>query len=433
MADQAGSWNGCLQYAAVSDVGMRRDNNQDAYKLVLASDDSNWSVAGHLFVIADGMGAHAAGELASKIAADGIPHNYQKFLQLSPPEALNEAVRATNSEIHNRGQENIEFHNMGTTASVLVVLPQGAIIGHVGDSRVYRLRGERLDQLTFDHSLVWEMRRHGQLTGGADMSSVIPKNVITRSLGPSPTVEVDVEGPDPVEVGDVFLLCSDGLTGRVADEELGPILASLVPAEAAQMLVDLANVRGGPDNITVIVVKITGERMATPATQTKPLTIGATRSPRRVDPTPWIIAAVGLLAAAVLLLVEQRIAAIVAACVGAIALVVAGTRRLRTTKSGTALGQGLRLGKGPHATAACPVDRKYLDKLAASIEEVRRLSTQNQWHLDYSRVDECESQARAAGEHGDFALAVRHYGRAMNSLRRELKRFARNGDSSIDL
>lgn len=412
---------------------MRRDNNQDAYKLVLASDDENWSSAGHLFVIADGMGAHAAGELASKLAADGIPHNYQKFLRLSPPEALNEAVRATNSEIHNRGQENIEFHNMGTTASVLVMLPQGAIIGHVGDSRVYRLRGERLDQLTFDHSLVWEMRRHGQLTGGVDMSNVIPKNVITRSLGPSATVEVDVEGPDPVEVGDVFLLCSDGLTGRVADDELGAILASFPPTDAAQMLVDLANIRGGPDNITVIVIKVTGDQMATQATQKKPLTIGATPPPRRLDPTPWIIGTVGLLAGSVLYLVEQRVAAIIAAVVGAVTLLVAVARRARAIRSGTPLGQGLRLGKGPHVTVSCPINRKFLDGLAASIEEVRQFSNQNQWNLDWSRVNECESQARSSVERHDLPSAVRHFGRAIHFLRRELKRFGRAGDSSVVL
>ncbi len=135
---------------------------------------------------------------------------------------------------------------MGTTASALLLLPQGALTGHVGDSRVYRLRGKCLEQLTFDHSLVWEMSAAGQLPKNA-LPGFVPKNIITRSLGPHADVKVDLEGPYPLEAGDTFLLCSDGLSGQVSDEEIGALLHCLPPAEAAQVLVDLANLRGGPD------------------------------------------------------------------------------------------------------------------------------------------------------------------------------------------
>src|SRR5580704_4659378 len=255
MAETDTTWLTFIEHAALSDVGLRRSNNQDSCAVVLASDQRNWRERGHLFLVADGMGAHAAGELASKLAAGGIPHTYHKLLDQVPPEALRQAIIESNAHIHGRGEANAEFHGMGTTTSVLVLLPQGAVVAHVGDSRVYRFRGGRLEQLTFDHSLVWEMMATGQLPAG-DVANFIPKNIITRSLGPHVEVKVDLEGPFGLEAGDVFLLCSDGLTGQVKDEQIAAILGSMSPAEATRALVDLANLHGGPDNVTVIVARL---------------------------------------------------------------------------------------------------------------------------------------------------------------------------------
>ena len=254
-------WAHCLQHAAKSDVGLRRANNQDSLAVAPASSQDALEQRGHVFMVADGMGAHAAGELASQIAATAVPLAYQKLADRSPSEALLEAVSDANRQIHNRGQASPEFKGMGTTATVLVLLPQGAVLGHVGDSRAYRLRGNRLEQLTFDHSLVWEMRKAGQIPE-EDVPGFISKNIITRSLGPNPAVQVDLEGPFPLAVGDTFLLCSDGLSGQVKDDEIGAILATLPPEEAVQTLVDLANLRGGPDNITVIVARVLGPQIA---------------------------------------------------------------------------------------------------------------------------------------------------------------------------
>ncbi len=229
------------------------------------------------------MGAHAAGELASKLAAGGIPHTYHKLLDHVPPEALRQAVIESNAHIHGRGEANAEFHGMGTTTSVLVLLPQGAIVAHVGDSRVYRFRHGRLEQLTFDHSLVWEMMATGQLPAG-DVANFIPKNIITRSLGPHAEVKVDLEGPFGLEAGDVFLLCSDGLTGQVKDEQIAAILGSMAPARRPAPCVDLANLQGGPDNITVLVC-------ASPARLPADLTIRNSTFGRRSRPAarsrPW--------------------------------------------------------------------------------------------------------------------------------------------------
>ena len=233
-------------------------NNQDSQIVVLARKEKEWLRRGHLFMVADGMGAHAAGELASKMATDFVSLTYYKAARGSPLEAIREAFQDANERVFSRGQENADFRGMGTTSSALVLLPEGAIVAHVGDSRVYRLRANVLDQLTFDHSLVWEMRATGKMRD-TDINLNVPKNIITRSLGPYPEVQVDLEGPSPIRTGDAYLLCSDGLSGQVEDDEIGCIMGNLAPREATQALVDLANLRGGPDNITVIVVRVVGQ------------------------------------------------------------------------------------------------------------------------------------------------------------------------------
>ena len=249
-----------LVYAALSDVGMKRAMNQDAWKVLLA-DDEGFSERGHCFIVADGMGAHAAGELASKMAVDEV-----SSLTEAPPdevatphEMMLHALREANFAIHTRGQAERQLFNMGTTCSSLLLRPEGALVAHVGDSRIYRCRDQRIDQLTFDHSLVWEMRAAGQRD--SDSSSTIPRNVITRCLGPQLEVDVDLEGFFSVRPNDRFLLCSDGLTGRISDAEIGAITCQLDPEESVQFLVDLANLRGGSDNITVVVAQVVGERL----------------------------------------------------------------------------------------------------------------------------------------------------------------------------
>ena len=246
-----------IEHASVTDLGMRRQNNQDAIATVTA-DRETWHDRGHFFMVADGMGAHAAGELASQIAVENVPHTYQKLRNLLPPAALRQAVHKANELIHNKGQSSAEFNGMGTTCSCLVLLPGVALVAHVGDSRVYRLRSGQLEQLTFDHSLVWEMAAANH-SSAEEVPACIPKNVITRSLGPHPMVNVDLEGPYQVLPGDVFLACSDGLTSVVDDRLIGSLIGLLSPQEAIETLVDVANLRGGPDNISSIVVRIPGE------------------------------------------------------------------------------------------------------------------------------------------------------------------------------
>ncbi|MDA1230568.1 MAG: protein phosphatase 2C domain-containing protein [Planctomycetota bacterium] len=244
-----------VQYASRTDVGMRRSSNQDSLAVRLCSEYEEWHRCGHLFVVADGMGGHAVGDLASRIAVETLPHAYFKCDAPLVQNRMKQAIHTANKAINDRGRENREFEGMGTTCSALTLAEGGAYIGHVGDSRVYRVRRGRIEQLTFDHSLQWEMIRLGRATVD-NVELFHPRNVITRCLGPDIHVQVDIEGPFSVEAGDYFVLCSDGLTNHVTDSEIGQIVASLPPAESSRLLINLANCRGGTDNSTVVIAGI---------------------------------------------------------------------------------------------------------------------------------------------------------------------------------
>lgn len=255
-------WEQKIRYAALSDIGFRRQNNEDACAVHLCPDRETWNQRGHLFVVADGMGGHAVGELASKIAVDTVPHTLDKLRQLAPAEALRASIEHANTAIHKRGTENHDFLHMGTTCTTLLLCSQGAIVGNVGDSRVYRIRQRHIEQLSRDHSLIWETMEQRNMSQ-RDAEQFCPRNIITRSLGPEAVVQVDILGPFPVLPSDVFILCSDGLSGQLSDTEIGIIAGHLSPVEASRLLVNLVNLRGGADNITVIVTSV-GE----PATDT---------------------------------------------------------------------------------------------------------------------------------------------------------------------
>ena len=243
-----------VRFAALTDVGVKRSHNQDACAAQPAVDAAGFAAQGHVFVVADGMGGHAVGEKASAKAARDIPFLYSKHARDGIIPAIRRAFQEANAGIYAIGQQNPEFRGLGTTSTALVIRPEGAWVGHVGDSRAYRIRKGQAEQLTFDHSWVWEIARRQ----GVDPDELgdFKKNVIIRSLGPDPEVEVDIEGPHPVEPGDAFLLCSDGLTGVVTPQEVGAVVTAMKPDDAARFLVQLANLRGGPDNITVMIVQV---------------------------------------------------------------------------------------------------------------------------------------------------------------------------------
>ena len=202
--------------------------------------------------------------MASGIAAERVPLVYEKSAQRSPPLALRRSIEQTNAEINTKGESAAEYRGMGTTCTALVLVPRGALVGHIGDSRAYRVRGRTIEQLSRDHSLVWELEANGGMSR-EEAAGAAPKNIITRSMGPHPEVKVDLEGPHSVEEGDTFVLCSDGLSGQVTDEEIGLFSAELEPSEATAALVGLALVRGAPDNVTVIVARAGAEEVSSKA------------------------------------------------------------------------------------------------------------------------------------------------------------------------
>ncbi|HEX7244774.1 MAG TPA: Stp1/IreP family PP2C-type Ser/Thr phosphatase [Solirubrobacterales bacterium] len=226
-----------------TDTGRQRSANEDSF-----------FVRAPIFVVADGMGGAQAGEVASRTAADA----FDVDLPDGPPErVLRETILTANRRIHELARADPSRAGMGTTLTAAIVDPAGeeVAIGHVGDSRAYRLRGSRLEQLTRDHSLVEEMRRKGQITD-AQAEDHPQRSIITRALGPEPEVEPDVHTVAGAP-GDVFLICSDGLTTMLSEERIAKLLAGASSMEAAvRALVDEANRAGGRDNITALAFRL---------------------------------------------------------------------------------------------------------------------------------------------------------------------------------
>src|SRR3954464_15018631 len=226
-----------------SDTGRQRNANEDSY-----------FARAPVFVVADGMGGAQAGEVASKAAADA----FEGELPDGPPErVLQETIETANRQIYDLAREDPSRAGMGTTITAAIVNPQDEeiSIGHVGDSRAYRLRDGDLERLTRDHSLVEEMRRKGQLTE-AQAEEHPQRSIITRALGPERQVQVDLQ-TIPIRPGDVFLLCSDGLTTMLDEDRISRILQGATSMDAAvRALIDEANRAGGRDNITAIAFKL---------------------------------------------------------------------------------------------------------------------------------------------------------------------------------
>jgi serine/threonine protein phosphatase PrpC len=409
-----------LEVAERSDLGMRRINNQDSMAVIVTDDRATWNSRGHLLMVADGMGAHAAGELASKLAIDNVPHTYLKLRDLYPPAALRQAIREANSLIYSKGQSSIVFQGMGTTCSCLVLLPQGALVAHVGDSRVYRLRGNRLEQLTFDHSLVWEMAAVGQMTE-EDVPAYIPKNVITRSLGPHPNVNVDLEGPYNAAKGDVFLLCTDGLSGPISDEELGAILQCLPSDEAVESLINLANLRGGPDNISVIVARVVGDGAATEGAEEPGGT--ANVRPRQSAVWPWLAVTVCTAALGVCLINQYWIAAIASALGLGTALAMAMAGRQPAASVSSARPIGGPYGNGPYRNIICEPNREVAGALADLCTRLRDLPANGQGEpaVRWESFDAARTAAAAAADGGDWRTAIREYCRAIRDVFQQLR------------
>jgi len=247
-----------IRYAYGTDVGKRREENQDSLGVVETNDTK-------FFIVADGMGGVKGGAIASNLAVTALREVLESKGQLTEVEIC-EALGEANTRIFEKGMEDPALAGMGTTFVGLGFVDTTMYISSVGDSRAYRVRGNTIEQLTEDHTLVMELLRSGAISPEQAGNHPV-SHMLTRSLGPTPSVEVDcwkcVDGP---AAGDIYLLCSDGLYNLVGSEEFLDILQSSSLDEAVQELIDLANLRGGTDNITVMLIKV-DETFAVPASR----------------------------------------------------------------------------------------------------------------------------------------------------------------------
>jgi len=246
-----------LKVYAKTDTGQVRDHNEDSYFAGPFPDGSEDS-HGRLFLLADGMGGHAAGEVASALAVESAAeHFYASSLAAGedPRPRLREAFVAANRTILEAGSRHVKHYGMGTTLTAVLVREGRFWICHVGDSRAYRFRGGQLERLTRDHTLLQDMIDTGNLRR-QEVELLPLGHILVRAMGKEDDLEVDLsEHPYPLLEGDRVLLCSDGLSTVIPDDRIAAILESEAGAAAAAALVDAANQEGGPDNITVLILE----------------------------------------------------------------------------------------------------------------------------------------------------------------------------------
>lgn len=239
--------------ACKTDIGCVRENNEDKFEYYLPESEPLLAVRGLVFVVCDGMGGHAAGQIASEIACKSFLYAYLHHESADPEEAARTAVNHANRFVRDAAISIPERRGMGCTLSALMLVQDRAITAQVGDSRIYRLREEELTQLTAEHTFVEELVQSGLMD--RETASRDPRShVLTRAIGVENTIEPEIASHDLMPK-DVFLLCSDGITNLVSDERITEILR-LPPSEAAWTLVNTAIQEGGHDNATAVVVRV---------------------------------------------------------------------------------------------------------------------------------------------------------------------------------
>ncbi len=276
LAVQAG-----LVFAGLTDIGRRRSSNQDRFIAQALTTPAGPLV---LLAVADGMGGAAGGEIASAHAVDEL---LRVVREAGTPEndaqTLMEAIAAANRAVFNHARRDPALQGMGTTMVAALIRGRTLVVGHVGDSRAYLIRSGSIHRLTADHSWVAEQVRRGELTEEEAATSSF-RNILTRSVGVNERVEPELSAPQALEPGDIILLCSDGLHGVVDDATIARVARTAEPEEAAHRLVDLANERGGPDNITVVIARVS--ESAPPLPRAPALVPGQNTGQRAGTPPP---------------------------------------------------------------------------------------------------------------------------------------------------
>ena len=245
-----------VELAGLSDIGCQRETNEDSYLYWESADDQEFLRKGRLAVIADGMGGHEGGQEASRLAVETVREVYGNAFSDDPQTALIESFAAAHTRIVNYAEQHPAFQGMGTTCTAFVLLGHQLYFAHVGDSRLYLIRDSRISRLTRDHSYVGRLVESG-LVRAEDAERHPQRHILTAALGAG--LEVAAEGAEQgmlLQDGDNLLLCTDGLWGVVAEDELEHAVSKYAPAACCAALVKLARERGGPDNITLQILHI---------------------------------------------------------------------------------------------------------------------------------------------------------------------------------
>jgi serine/threonine protein phosphatase PrpC len=244
-----------IELANLTDVGCERPENEDYYCYAEPESEPDFQRKGRLAIVADGMGGHAGGQVASGIAVETVRDTYLNYPGDDPREALSAAFDAAQSAILEHAREHPDLEGMGSTCTAAVVRDGQLYFGQVGDSRLYLLRGFSIQQITNDHSVVAQMVRDGLIT--PEQAATHPdRNVLTAALGMESALSGDFPEAVPLQPNDTLLICSDGLHGLVGNEEMLAVTTGSPPREACQELVRIAKDRGGFDNITVQILRI---------------------------------------------------------------------------------------------------------------------------------------------------------------------------------
>ncbi len=288
-------------FAGKSDIGLVRTENQDSFGKFPEDNADLYSPKGQMFIVADGMGGHRGGKQASSIALK-VVRDYFFGSDLDESAALKASIEKANLEIFNKSGDKSDFGRMGTTCTVLVLKADRAVIGHVGDSRIYKIENNTIEQLTNDHTKVQEMLREGLLTP-EEARNYPSKSVLARALGVDEKVRVDIIDDLEVKKGQCYILCSDGLA-KVSKGEILQIVSRNSASDACDILIGLANERGGKDNITVVIVKIDPDQTLRPAVPKPDKKINI--RPKKSRKKGWLAVAALFLVIVVLLYLQYQ-------------------------------------------------------------------------------------------------------------------------------
>lgn len=247
-----------IEAACLSDVGLHRADNEDSYLYWEPDSEDEFRLKGRLAIVADGMGGYEGGQEASRLAVETVRQIYDRDFDGNPKSTLTTCFRSAHEEIQRFAFEHPQFRGMGTTCTAVAIIQRQLFFAHVGDSRLYLVRADSISRLTRDHSYVGRLVETG-IVRSEDAESHPQRHILTAALGSGPEIVPDVsDRPLVLEGGDMLILCTDGLWSLVGDQEIARLARAHSPADACLKLVRMALERGGPDNVTLQILRISG-------------------------------------------------------------------------------------------------------------------------------------------------------------------------------